>query len=159
MKNSAKFVWAGLGLASILALPAPGLSAGISALLDPPGAGESDRSAAAPAGVVVTVSPKHAAVVVTSQTQRFTATVTGNPNTTVAWSVNNLAGGNSAVGTIDANGLYTPPATPGNRTITATSTAVASSHGTATISVTDLLESSPITMTCRAMESIRRNTH
>jgi hypothetical protein len=52
--------------------------------------------------------------------------------------VNHIPGGNPAVGTIDVTGLYTPPATAGNRTITATSTAVTSASGSATISVTDL---------------------
>jgi hypothetical protein len=42
--------------------------------------------------------------------QQFTATVTGNPNTSVNWFVNSIAGGNSTVGTISNSGLYTAPA-------------------------------------------------
>ena len=80
--------------------------------------------------VTITVSPKHAAVSVTTQTQQFTSSVT-NPT----WSVDGIAGGNSTRGTISATGLYAPPATAGTHTITATS---GTSTGSATISVTDL---------------------
>src|SRR5580658_9127057 len=62
---------------------------------------------------VVTVSPTQAAVAATTQTQQFTAAVTGNSNQSVTWSVDTIAGGNSTVGTISANGLYTPPPPPG----------------------------------------------
>jgi hypothetical protein len=98
-------------------------------------AGESP--AAAPT-VKVAVSPKHAAVVVITQPQQFTASVTGNSNTGVIWSVNKIVGGNPTVGMISAAGLYTPPATEGNRTVTATSVAAPASSGSATISVTAL---------------------
>jgi len=80
--------------------------------------------------VTITVSPKHAAVSVTTQTQQFTSSVT-NPT----WSVDGIAGGNSTRGTISTTGLYAPPATAGTHTITATS---GTSAGSATISVTDL---------------------
>ncbi len=43
-------------------------------------------------------------------TRQFTATVTGTPMTTVIWSVNDIPGGNSSVGTISTSGLYTAPA-------------------------------------------------
>lgn len=82
------------------------------------------------ANAAVTVSPARAAVVITTQTQQFTASVGG-----VTWSVDNIVGGNSTVGTISSSGLYTPPAKAGTHTITATSGA---SSGTATIAVTDL---------------------
>lgn len=51
-----------------------------------------------------------------SQTQQFQASTTG-----VTWAVDNIAGGNSTVGTISSSGLYTASATPGSRTISATS--------------------------------------
>ena len=87
----------------------------------------------------VAVSPKRAAVVVTTQTQQFTATVTGNvSDLTVNWSVDAIAGGNSTVGTISASGLYTPPATAGTHTVTATSNALTTSSATVNIAVTDL---------------------
>src|SRR5262249_35453829 len=66
----------------------------------------------------------------TTQTQQFTSS-----GSSVVWSVDGLVGGNTSVGTISATGLYTPPATPGNHTVTATSGAASAA---ATISVTDL---------------------
>lgn len=82
------------------------------------------------ASAVITVSPARAAVVTTTQTQQFTASVGG-----VTWSVDNIVGGNSTVGTISASGLYTPPAKAGIYTVTATSSG---SSGSARIAVTDL---------------------
>lgn len=81
-------------------------------------------------GVTVTVSPKQAAVTVTTQTQQFTSSAT-NPT----WSVDGIPGGDATHGTISTSGLYTPPATAGSHTITATS---GTSSGSATIAVTDL---------------------
>jgi hypothetical protein len=78
----------------------------------------------------ITVSPKLAAVTTTTQTQQFTSSVLN-----VTWSVDGIVGGNTTVGTITTNGLYTPPAKAGNHTIKATS---GNLSGTATISVTDL---------------------
>lgn len=78
----------------------------------------------------ITVSPALAAVVTTTQTQQFTASAGG-----VTWSVDNVVGGNSTVGTITSNGLYTPPAIAGIHTITASS---GESSGSAHIAVTDL---------------------
>ncbi len=86
----------------------------------------------------VSVSPKHAAVVITNQTQQFTATVMGSAGSGVNWTVDGIAGGSAAAGTISATGLYTPPATPGTHTIVATSTADSSKTASATIAVTDL---------------------
>jgi arylsulfate sulfotransferase len=54
----------------------------------------------------VTISPQNAAAA-PGQTVHFTATVTGGG--AVAWSVNGVAGGNSTVGAVDANGNYTAP--------------------------------------------------
>jgi hypothetical protein len=69
--------------------------------------------------------------------QQFTATVTGESATTVTWSVNGTAGGNATVGTIDANGNYTAPATTTNATatVTATSTADTTKSANASASV------------------------
>ena len=55
----------------------------------------------------------------------------------VTWSVDGIAGGNSTVGTIDASGLYTAPATAGEHTITATSVADSSKSGSGTAVVYD----------------------
>jgi hypothetical protein len=87
----------------------------------------------------VAISPKLTAVVVTSQTQQFNATVTGNvSDLSVTWSVDTIAGGNSTVGTISTNGLYTPPATGGTHSVTAISVAIPASSATARVAVTDL---------------------
>lgn len=59
--------------------------------------------------VAVALSPATATVQI-GNSQTFTPTVTGNANTAVNWSVNGAPGGSSAVGTINAAGLYTAPA-------------------------------------------------
>src|SRR5262249_3993474 len=41
--------------------------------------------------------------------QQFLATTPDGPATTVRWSVNDVDGGNSSVGTINSAGLYTAP--------------------------------------------------
>lgn len=82
------------------------------------------------ARAAVTVSPARAAVVITTQTQQFTASASG-----VTWSVDNIVGGNSTVGTISATGLYRPPAKAGTHTVKATS---GGTSGSATIYLTDL---------------------
>ncbi len=87
--------------------------------------------------VTVAVSPKQTAVVITSQTQQFTATVTGASGG-VNWAVDGTAGGSATVGTISATGLYTPPATAGTHTVVATGTTDSTKSATAKIAVTDL---------------------
>jgi hypothetical protein len=136
MTNTVRIVSIGFAFACTLVLPAFGLPADV---VRPQGAGD-DNAVTSPATtkVTVTVSPKLAAVVAITQPQQFTAVVTGNANTSVTWSVNKVVGGNSTVGTISATGLYMPPATGGNRTVTATSVAAPTSSGSATISVTAL---------------------
>ena len=83
--------------------------------------------------VGVTVSPKHAAVVVSTQTQQFTSSVVN-----VTWSVDGVAGGSASVGTITATGLYTPPAGAGVHVVKATTVDTPHVSGTATVAVTDL---------------------
>jgi Bacterial Ig-like domain (group 2)/PQQ-like domain len=67
--------------------------------------------------------------------QQFSAVVEGSSDTKVKWSVDNIAGGNSASGTIDATGLYTAPMQAGTHTVTATSAADASKNASATVTV------------------------
>jgi fibronectin type 3 domain-containing protein len=67
----------------------------------------------------ISVSPRSVPLTFT-RTQQFTAY---NPGGSVTWSVDNITGGQASTGTITANGLYTPPATTGVHTITATSSA------------------------------------
>ena len=65
----------------------------------------------------------------------FNAAVTGNANPNVTWSVDGIAGGNAAVGTINSAGVYTPPNSTGMHTISAQSVAVPAASGAATIMV------------------------
>lgn len=58
----------------------------------------------------VTISPQNAAAA-PGQPVHFTATVNGGG--AVTWFVNGVAGGNDTVGTVDARGNYTAPATVG----------------------------------------------
>jgi hypothetical protein len=74
---------------------------------------------------------------------QFTATVTGNSNTNVIWSVaGGVTGagcGGTACGTIDANGVYTAPESapsPNAISVTATSLADLSQSATAIVSIT-----------------------
>lgn len=76
-------------------------------------------------GIQVAIIPSCAAVP-PGASQAFTASVTGTTNTGVIWSVNDIAGGNSTLGTITASGLYTAPViapSPNVVTIKATSAA------------------------------------
>jgi len=77
-------------------------------------------------------------------------TATGSPATSVTWSVNGVPGGNSTVGTIVSNGIYTalytaPPAVPSPAMVSVTVTSVADSSKSASASVT---------ITCTATNSI-----
>ena len=66
------------------------------------------------------------------RTEQFA--VQGPGSSSVTWSVDSVAGGNATVGTITAGGLYTPPSTVGQHTVTATSGA---STASATVYVTN----------------------
>ena len=88
-------------------------------------------------GIMVMVSPTLTSVVV-NQKAPFNATVTGTTNTAVTWEVAGIAGGNSTVGTIDANGNYTAPAivpNPSTEVVTAISQADTSKTGTGRVQV------------------------
>ena len=70
----------------------------------------------------ITVKPRIASVT-QAQTQQYTAYLSNVVTTNVTWYVDNVAGGNSAAGTISSSGLYTPPATAGSHTIKAVNVA------------------------------------
>ncbi len=61
-----------------------------------------------PSSVAVSVAPTSASVLL-GEPQAFTATVTNSTDTSVTWSVNGVQGGNAALGTITASGIYTSP--------------------------------------------------
>ena len=64
------------------------------------------QAASAPS---ITVNPGYTNIGV-NQTVQYTATVSGLADTTVKWEVNEIAGGNSTLGTISSTGLYKAPA-------------------------------------------------
>src|SRR5262249_16906030 len=86
-----------------------------------------------PAGTVsVSVSPG-TATLGAGKTQQFTATVTGNSNTSVTWSLS------PSTGTISTGGLYQAPASVASQqtvTVTATSVADATKSASATVTLT-----------------------
>ena len=87
---------------------------------------------------VVTISPASASVQTGSPLQ-FTATVVSPTSTTIIWTVNNIQGGNSSVGTISAAGLYTAPAaipTPATVTVKAVISAETNPFGAASVTIT-----------------------
>jgi hypothetical protein len=95
-----------------------------------------DSGAAIQSGVSVAVTPAAASVRV-GHFQSFSATVTGAAGG-VNWSVNDIAGGDPVVGTIDGNGLYLPPSivpNPSDVTIRATSIAVPTASGAASVTI------------------------
>jgi hypothetical protein len=85
------------------------------------------------APTLVRVTPASATIAAGSSLQ-FTATITGNANPNVVWSVDGIAGGNVTVGTISAAGVYAPNLA-GAHTITATSVADPAAKGSATVTV------------------------
>jgi hypothetical protein len=96
-------------------------------------------SSGPPPNIRVAIHPAGASVVAGSQTQQFSATVKGDPNGRgVTWAVDGVAAGNSAVGAISPAGLYTPPASAGAHTVTATSVADITKSASAAIGVTSL---------------------
>lgn len=77
-------------------------------------------------------------MVLVGTTVPFTPTVTNTTNKAVTWKVNGVTGGNSTVGTISSDGLYTAPAVqpnPSTVTITAVSQADPTKSGSATASI------------------------
>lgn len=97
--------------------------------------------------VSVTVNP-HNAAVETAHTLQLSANVVNTTNVAVTWQVNGVVGGNSTVGTIDSNGLYTAPGgVPSPSTVTVTAISVAdptkSDSASVTISLTPVLSVNP----------------
>ncbi len=88
--------------------------------------------------VSITLTPSVASVPL-GTTLALTATVTGNANTGVIWSVNGVSGGNALVGTITPAGLYTPPASmPASSSVVirAAAAAAPSTYANANITLT-----------------------
>jgi hypothetical protein len=101
---------------------------------DRPGDGRSGRLNGSTQDVGIAVAVRPRSVPITSKVrQQFTAEVTGTTNAAVNWYVDGLLGGNQDVGTIDENGLYSPPTNfvVGQHTITAVSQADNTRSGSA----------------------------
>jgi uncharacterized protein (DUF1800 family) len=91
-----------------------------------------------PLSVQVKVSPATAQIRAAAK-QQFSATITGTANTAVMWSVNNVAGGNTTLGMVDASGMYTAPANaPNPNPVNVTAASVADSRATASGAATIL---------------------
>jgi hypothetical protein len=88
-----------------------------------------------PLPVSITISP-NSAFLLTSATQRFTATVSGSSNNQVSWDVNGASGGNVTLGRVDPSGLYTAPATLPTTPVSVRATALADTTKSAAASVT-----------------------
>lgn len=101
--------------------------------------GQSVVTVAKPAPPVTVAVTPATATVQAGTSKAFTATVTGSANTAVTWSVNGVAGGSAAVGTITSAGVYTAPAAvpnPSTVTVRATSVVNALSFAQSTVTVT-----------------------
>jgi predicted small secreted protein len=87
---------------------------------------------------VITLAPASASVP-TGGPLQFAVTVVSPTSTTITWSVDNILGGNSTLGTISTTGLYIAPATvpnPSTVTIKATSSAETNPYGSAIVTIT-----------------------
>src|SRR5882672_10911325 len=105
-----------------------------------------------PPPLSISVTPASASVLL-GEPRTFAATVSNSINRTVAWSVNDIPGGNAEIGTIDANGVYTSPGIlPASASVTVRATsaadpsksAAASVHITSDISLTVSPQGSPV---------------
>ena len=108
-------------------------------------------------GVPASVFPNNAADGWPTQSAQFSATVTNTTNTAVTWAVTTANGGS-----IDANGVYTPPTIaaglPTSVTITATSAADPSKSGSATEKLTAATVPGNYVITVTAAESTATNS-
>jgi len=94
--------------------------------------------AALPPSVTVFISPA-SATMQAGRTQQFTSSVSGASDTSVAWQVNGVSGGNATIGTVSAAGLYAAPVVAPNPavvTVTCVSNADATKSASATVTVT-----------------------
>jgi hypothetical protein len=97
-----------------------------------------------PAPVVTITSPSTPVTVISgaANTVNFSATETGGTTNVILWYVGSVGGlgvlgGNATLGTIDANGVYSPPLTPPiGQTATVTAAAQDSPNSTASLAVT-----------------------
>lgn len=109
------------------------------------GGGLSGEKEPAPQPVAVNIVETSATVEV-SKTFQFHYSVDNTTYPTCTWTVDNVTGGNSTVGTITNEGLYTAPAVvpnPNQVTIKATATADATKSDTASVTISPTFAISP----------------
>jgi hypothetical protein len=94
------------------------------------------------APTAIQLSPSNVTLTPSAQ-QLFVAKVTGGSDTAVTWTVDTISGGNPAVGTITATGLYTAPATAGIHTVKATTVADKTKTASATVTVEGTISLTP----------------
>jgi serine protease len=102
-----------------------------------PGSANNGTCPALAVPVVVSVTPATVSLNAGSS-QVFTVAVTNTANTAVTWKVNNIPGGDAAVGTISPTGLYMAPSGVSSTlavTVTAVSAADAGSSGSAGVTI------------------------
>jgi hypothetical protein len=87
-------------------------------------------SITATASVAVSISPSGTSLQV-SQSQQFSAAVSGTSYTAVNWLVNGTPAGNSTVGTISSSGLYTAPSSVPSCSVSVTAQSAAQSTASA----------------------------
>lgn len=105
------------------------LTVALSAPPQPPAGGGSTPT--------VTVKLSGPKIVALEATAQYKATVSGNSNHSVVWSVNGTAGGDSTVGTISSSGNYTAPISiPASSAVTITATSVADPSVSKSLNVT-----------------------
>ena len=96
--------------------------------------------------VTVTISPTSASVQAAGGTQTFTGTAQNATTPGVTWLVNGVLGGNTTLGTISAQGVYTAPATvPSPATVTVTAASIQDPTRTADAQVTITAPPAPTT--------------
>jgi len=104
------------------------------------GGGSNYQPSYAGVNPTVTVAPATANVP-SGGRQQFVVTVTNSLYDTVTWEVNGVVGGNSTLGTIDVNGVYTAPLlapSPAEATVTAVLNAADSFSGTSIVTITSV---------------------
>jgi hypothetical protein len=94
-------------------------------------------------------------------TSQCSANITNLSSTVATWQVNTINGGNSTVGTIDTNGLYTAPTTvptTNNGVVTITALAQAQTSLTATATITILPPAAISAITCLNSQGLPSQT-
>jgi hypothetical protein len=86
---------------------------------------QADPTASAAGTITITTRPSlgvfpSAASILVSTDQTFQAQICTVPDNNVTFSVDNIPGGNAAVGTVTNSGVYTAPSRPGRHTVSAT---------------------------------------